>query len=223
MKNRSEKTDIMPLLLAISAAAAIIITRTIFALTLRRLYDSGLPGQMLYLFLLTAACGFIPIMIYVLFSKPVMPLLYDKHEYRTKPLPSAAITAAGAVLCIGINILLTKLSILLPSHSGTVTPDTAGGIDGNIISVIVFAAAPAAAEELLFRSFMLGTLRKYGSIWAILISSAVFAAMHSGFAGIIYAFFAGIILSAARIKTGRLSVAVCIHFLADLAGIFITI
>ena len=70
--------------------------------------------------------------------------------------------AAGAALCTGLDILVSLLS--------GAPADTR--ITANIpLAIITLALLPAAAEELLFRGFILHSLRQYGDVFAVIISS----------------------------------------------------
>lgn len=50
------------------------------------------------------------------------------------------------------------------------------------------------SEELIFRGFLLKTLKKYGKVLAIMVSAVLFGAFHGNFVQSIFAVFIGIIL-----------------------------
>lgn len=51
------------------------------------------------------------------------------------------------------------------------------------------------AEELVYRDFVLRSLERYGKMFAILISSVMFGAMHANLAQGVFAFFVGLVLA----------------------------
>ena len=121
--------------------------------------------------------------------------------------------AAGAALCTGLDILVSLLS--------GAPADTR--ITANIpLAIITLALLPAAAEELLFRGFILHSLRQYGDVFAVIISSVLFAAVHLNPAAAILAFLSGMVLGFIRIKTGRLLSSVLTHFIINSAAIIIS-
>ncbi len=65
----------------------------------------------------------------------------------------------------------------------------------NIILYMTVALAPAFSEEFLFRGVIYGNLRPFGRAQAVLISAALFAAMHQNIAQFFYTFMAGIAMA----------------------------
>ena len=88
------------------------------------------------------------------------------------------------------------------------------------IVFIAFAIAlPAAAtEEITMRGYVLQTIReRYGTAWAVVVSSILFAAMHSFNPGgfkilpLLGLLVAGVYLSAAYLATGQLWLPIAMH------------
>jgi membrane protease YdiL (CAAX protease family) len=74
---------------------------------------------------------------------------------------------------------------------------------------------PALAEEVLFRGFMIRSLRVFRRSLCILMSALAFALMHFSVTGFPLFFVCGLILGMAYVSTGSLSVSVAIHFLCN--------
>ena len=93
---------------------------------------------------------------------------------------------------------------------------------------VILAGAPAVFEEVIFRGIFLYNLKKkgHGDISAVLISAAVFAAVHltnivgnEALAVLIqagYSFVIGMVFAAVYLKNGRISQVILAHFLTDL-------
>lgn len=75
------------------------------------------------------------------------------------------------------------------------------------------AFVPALAEEILFRGFLLRSLRVFRKSLCVLMSAVAFALMHFSVTGFPMFFVCGLILGMAYISTGSLAVSVAIHFL----------
>ncbi len=78
------------------------------------------------------------------------------------------------------------------------------------------------AEEILFRGFMFGKLKKHIPVWvAILISSAVFGALHGAWNIAIDTFALGVILCLLRITTGSIWPSILLHMLKNSLAFYI--
>ncbi len=79
--------------------------------------------------------------------------------------------------------------------------------------IINSALIPALIEEFAFRGMILGSLRKYGDMPAILISALLFAFFHQNFVQIPFAFIVGVALGIAFVVTESIWVGIIAHFL----------
>ncbi len=92
---------------------------------------------------------------------------------------------------------------------------------------LILAAAPAVFEEVIFRGIFLYNLKRkgHGDLSAMLISAAVFAAVHlTNIVGndyltvliqVGYSLVVGMVFGAVYLKNGRLSQVILAHFLTD--------
>ena len=86
------------------------------------------------------------------------------------------------------------------------------------ISLLIFMLV-SLSEELLSRGYLLPYLRKhYGIIWAIVISSLIFTAMHLGnshlsIVGLLSIFLAGVFMAQLRLAYSNLWVPIGMHFI----------
>lgn len=85
-----------------------------------------------------------------------------------------------------------------------------------IMAFIALVIVAPVAEEVLFRGYLLGKLRKYVPVWvAILITSALFAAVHFQWNVAIDTFALSIVLCLLRITTGSLWPAIMLHMIKN--------
>ncbi len=75
------------------------------------------------------------------------------------------------------------------------------------------AVFPALLEEFAMRGVLLGSLRRYGDGFALVVSSAVFSLMHGNFEQIPFSFILGLYMAFAVIKTGTIWSGVLLHFI----------
>ena len=131
----------------------------------------------------------------------------------------------GAGFCAFSNIAVSVAGQIFNSFGidGSVPeqklPD---GFFGFLISTISIAIVPALVEEFAFRGIVLGLLRRFGDVFAILASSAVFGILHGNFEQMPFAFLVGLVLSFVRIKTGSLIVPMAIHALNNFVSVAAT-
>ena len=105
----------------------------------------------------------------------------------------------------------SQLEPLLADASGTALVGTA----------FALAVAPALAEEVLFRGLLLGRLcDRWGVPAGLLGSSALFAAMHPGWAEAAATGLLGLCLGAVTLRTGSLYAALLFHATNNLVFIY---
>ena len=81
-----------------------------------------------------------------------------------------------------------------------------------ILSIIVIAAMPAFAEEIMFRSFVARGLRKFGIICALLVSSLIFALAHSSLLQLVHQIFLAMVLMTIYFATKSIYASMIVHF-----------
>ncbi len=95
------------------------------------------------------------------------------------------------------------------------------GFLGFMLTVIATAVVPALVEEFACRGIVMGSLRKFGDLFAIVCSSVVFGVMHGNFQQIPFAFFTGLCLGFIAVKTGSIWISVLVHFLNNFISVLI--
>lgn len=89
--------------------------------------------------------------------------------------------------------------------------DSPRGFFGFLLSLLATAVVPPLVEEFACRGLILGSLRKYGDGFAVLISSVLFGLMHGNFEQMPFAFMVGLVLGFIVVKTDSLWIAVAVH------------
>ena len=123
----------------------------------------------------------------------------------------------GAVGYVILSALLTSVAlVVLPFFDSQQPQDTGfSGISGQfeyILAFVVLVIVAPVAEEVLFRGYLFGKLRKYAPVWvAVLVTSVVFAVVHFQWNVGVDVFALSIVLCVLRIITGSLWPAIFLH------------
>ena len=95
------------------------------------------------------------------------------------------------------------------------------GVFGFLMVVISTAIVPALVEEFAVRGAVLGTLRRFGDGFAIIVSAIIFGLMHGNLVQMPFAFVVGLALGYAVVKTGSVWTGVVIHFINNFVSILL--
>ncbi len=117
--------------------------------------------------------------------------------------------------CMVANIVSSYVASFLESL-GAERPDMPDFLQPTILSlllnVVVFAVLPALLEELVFRGYVLRTLRAYGDWFAVAVSSVLFGLMHGNIEQIPFALVVGFALGWLYIMTDNIWLPIAVHF-----------
>lgn len=122
----------------------------------------------------------------------------------------------GIGICSFSNIGVSIAGILLQSLGINYTVKTElslpSGFFGSALYIITVSVIPALVEEYALRGVTLGALKKYGTGFALIVSSLFFGLMHSNFEQIPFTFICGLGMGYAALASGSVWTAVLIHF-----------
>lgn len=90
----------------------------------------------------------------------------------------------------------------------------------NLLLCFALAVTPAFFEELFFRKGIIDFSKKFGTTFALVCSSLIFAIGHFNVLQGIFAFLAGLVLGSLYLKTGNLKMSILLHFINNLVGCF---
>ena len=88
---------------------------------------------------------------------------------------------------------------------------------GNAVYIIYGCVIAPVLEELIFRGYIIGSLKKYSTEAAIFISAAMFALMHGVYAQMPITFLAGLVLGCVAIYRGSVVTTILMHALYNSA------
>ncbi|MEG1475792.1 MAG: CPBP family intramembrane glutamic endopeptidase [Longicatena sp.] len=124
-------------------------------------------------------------------------------------LLAMGISSLVSYLFAGVQYLLEPTGLVFTTQSFELDTSLAN----NIVQILLVCVVAPIFEEYLFRGYILGTLKKYGTVFAIVISAFVFSLMHGNLVQSLPTFFIGIVLAYVTIESGSLLPAICIHFI----------
>ena len=135
---------------------------------------------------------------------------------------------AVAMWIVGLSVLMFWVQALVWfGVDSLVPPDTAkqalDEADGNIVATIILVGILGPmAEEIFFRGYVLpGLTKKFGIIWALVISSVVFGLFHIDPGAIVPTFALGLMLGWVYLKTGSIWPAMFAHGLHNTVAVLV--
>ena len=164
----------------------------------------------------------------------IMPLLYvwyTKIDYKKLfSMKKPNIPQVGGALCIGVAAFLGATivgALLMPvfpeSAKGLETLDEMLAGQPTALLILVIALMPAVGEELLFRGFVMGTLREKCKPWVtVLVTTLIFAAYHMSLIKMFTIGIVGLALTFAAYRSGSIYVSMTVHFLNNLLSVLIS-
>ena len=87
------------------------------------------------------------------------------------------------------------------------------GVLSTILIFLQVAILPAIFEELFIRKGIIGVTKRKGAIFAVVVSSLIFATIHMNVSQFIFAFLVGILFGIIRIKTNKMYPTMILHFI----------
>lgn len=93
------------------------------------------------------------------------------------------------------------------------------GAFATIIFVTAHAVLAPVLEELLFRSLILERLRRYGDIFAVIVSALLFMLLHASFSSMAYSFVSGVIFGLLAVYTGSVLCPMLLHFVNNAVSV----
>ena len=125
-----------------------------------------------------------------------------------------ALTYAGNLVGTIVNAVLsvfTGESIVNPLSDMTLSSP----LWVNLLFVGILAPI---MEEIFYRKLLIDRWRRYGDLFAALLSSLVFGLIHGNFSQFFYAFAVGFLFGLVYVQTGRIRYTVLLHMAINLVG-----
>ncbi len=134
-------------------------------------------------------------------------------------LPLTLIGIGVAAFSNIANAISGSIFISLGFPDKYVEPAYPEGIFGVTLAFISTAVIPAFVEEFGMRGVCLGSLRRYGDGFAIIVSSVLFGLVHGNFTQIFFAAIIGLAAGYATVKSGSMWPAIVIHFVNNFISV----
>lgn len=119
------------------------------------------------------------------------------------------LSGAAGILIQLINQILIKFGWIMTTPDFSMKPN----ITYNLIIVLSSCILAPIMEELLFRGLILQTLKRYGNVFAILVTSLLFALLHGNIPQSVPVFALSVIICYVVLKSGSILPGIAIHFL----------
>ena len=174
-------------------------------------YD--LTGMTLFSMIIYSVCFLFPFLILAKTGKESMSQLLPFEKVGAKV--TALLVLAGVGICMSLNIQ-TSMMLTIGEIVGIHIPLPESPYENTIpyiaVSVLTTALLPALLEEFAFRGVILGSLRRFGDGFAVIISALLFGATHFYITQIPMAFILGLVMGFIVVKTNSLLPGILIHF-----------
>lgn len=125
-----------------------------------------------------------------------------------------------SIIAIGLSTvasyalsLLEPLFTLIGLHLNTPSFSTSSNVASNVLLFISVCIVAPIFEELLFRGLILSTLKRFGNMFAIIITSLLFGLAHGNLPQSIPVFFFSLVLCYVVLRTNSLIPSITIHML----------
>ena len=80
------------------------------------------------------------------------------------------------------------------------------------LNLFTVAVLHALLEEMIYRGYILRTLRPYGNLFAVVVSSILFSLMHGNLRQIPFALMVGLVLGLLYVSTNNIWLPIAVHF-----------
>lgn len=176
-----------------------------------------------YTFWLYMFAFFFPYLIYA-------KLVHFDYQKTPHDRPSPPVLASCLGIALGFSVAGAFLSMFVSlffSMFGLYPIDISINLPSNpavaVLYVFNMTALPALVEEFVHRGVVLGSLRKYGDGFAIVVSSILFAMLHRNMVQAPNALLLGLLLGYFFVKTNSIITTMVIHFINNLFAVLLSI
>jgi len=133
------------------------------------------------------------------------------------------IIGLAIAVCVGLNFLLLTLQMAFPNLRYSQIASTAIFSAPFWFQLLGFGIITSVAEEYLFRGLIFKRYRETnGFVRSMIMSSLVFAIVHSNLVQFIYAFALGALCAYAYEKFGTLKAPIALHVVANITALALT-
>ncbi len=160
----------------------------------------------------TMSMGLPPIVISLIAGYRFFPLAPCRRMNAVDAFLGVLVAIGGCMLSNIISSYVTAFLQSMGAESPTMPDYIQPTLQSLLLNIVVFAVLPALFEEMVFRGYVLRTLRAYGDWFAVLVSSVLFGLMHGNIEQIPFALLVGFLLGWLYIMTDNIWIPVTVHF-----------
>ncbi len=187
------------------------------------IYISNIPMFLINIFT-SVFSAFIPGLFYFLISKSnISETISVKYVKQNILWPIVFMGMATAMVANYATDILQQNFSIFGIENTKVMSESTNTFFENILYFVSTAIVPAFAEEFAFRGIIMGTLRKYGDVFAIITSSVMFGIMHGNIVQIPFAFILGLVFAYIDCKTNSIIPSIIIHFINNFYSVMMDI
>ena len=215
----------------ITAMVLISIIEVVFPLFNELLPDAAITEKLNKIHMLpqfnSISIGIVNIVAMYLIAFPIFMVL--QIGFKRRKYKKDGMNASEFFSLIPISLLLMQIgdyigttlnsfiSTIFDFNISNATIDTFENMPLWLSAIMVCVFAPIV-EEFLFRRTVIGTLGRYGNIFAIVISAVAFGLFHGNLYQFFYSFLVGLILGYIFIKSGSWWLCVLMHAVMNFLG-----
>lgn len=129
------------------------------------------------------------------------------------------------IMCLAamyiFNMIGVVINLVIGMMTGNMNLNPLNSVIGDLDllpTVLIAGIASPIVEELVFRKVLLGRLRAYGDVIAILVSGLCFGLYHGNIAQFLYASALGFIFAYVVIRTGDIRYTIALHICINVLG-----
>lgn len=196
------------------AAGVSLIASFIFVIIVQTVFKGEVVGSDGYIyasFLMPQFCFFCVSAFFIHRTKTPLKQVY--RPAKIKYFLIAVLLQYGLLSVSGLNeIFIAFLNEHGLASSSSISLPSLNGI-GLILSILCIAVLPAVFEETVFRSLMLCSMKKLGTVWCVMASGLLFSLFHCSPLQTVYQFICGCAFALVAIRSGSVFPTMLSHFL----------
>ena len=185
-----------------------------------QIQEMDLIGSTLVSMLIYSVCLFVPFFIFLKLRKESFNRVFPFEKVGGKNC--ALLVVAGIGICMGVNFQ-TSLMLTAGEMVGIHFPLPESPYENSLAYVLVSAGGtallPALLEEFVFRGAILGSLRRFGDSFAVIVSAVLFSLSHFYLPQLPLALMVGLAMGFVVVKTNSLLPVLFIHFFNNLFSV----
>lgn len=205
--------------------AAVFYLQFIISFSAKRLWsvlDAGTPHDFVYIIIAQIFAVGLPCLMMGLIEKADFKREFSFKKIKLKQILFCVLMGVSLQpVAMMANIPLQRLVVML---KGELPPLAAAAPQNGwqfVTSLVVICVVPAVFEELLVRGMLLNSVKKYGILKALVVTTVVFALLHndvSSFVGLVVLGLAG---GFAVLMTGSVFAGILVHLAFNATGVLL--